>query len=114
MDIQQILTGAQEAMTVRRVFGEPMQVDGVTMVPAAVVGGGGGGGTRIPESGGAGFGISARPAGVFVVRNGDVAWRPAVDVNRVILGGQMVAIAAMWLLRPVAMRWLSRGGQASA
>ena len=114
MEIQQIMTGAQEAMTVRRVFGEPIHVDGVTMVPVAVVGGGGGGGTRMPESGGAGFGLSARPAGVFIVRSGDVAWRPAVDVNRVILGGQLVAIAAMWLLRPVAMRWLARGGSASA
>jgi hypothetical protein len=43
--------------------------------------------------------MSAKPFGVFVVADGDVSWRPAVDVNRVILGGQLVAIAALLVLR---------------
>ena len=105
MDPQLILTGAQDALTARRVFGEPIHADGVTIVPAAVVSGGGGGGGRGAEQGGVGFGLTARPAGVFVVRAGDARWRPAVDVNRVILGGQLVAITALLLLAPLAVTW---------
>ena len=105
MDPQLVITGAQEALTARRVFGDPIQADGVMLVPAAVVNGGGGG--RGAE-GGAGFGLSARPAGMFVVRDGDVRWRPAIDVNRVVLGGQLVAITALIVLRPILLRWLGR------
>ena len=36
---------------------------------------------------------------MFVIRDGAVRWRPAVDVNRVILGGQLVAITALLTLR---------------
>ena len=78
------------------------------MIPVAKVsGGGGGGGKRADESGG-GFGLSARPAGVFVVRDGDARWRPAIDVNRVIFGGQLVAVIAILTLGPVLRRWLSQ------
>jgi uncharacterized spore protein YtfJ len=108
MDPQLVLTGAQDALTARRVFGDPIQADGVTLVPAAIVSGGGGGGARGAADGGVGFGLKARPAGMFVVRNGDVSWRPAVDVNRVVLGGQLVAITALLVLRPVLVRWLGR------
>jgi len=108
MDTQLILTGAQDALTARRVFADPIQADGVTLIPAAIVGGGGGGGRKGAEDRGVGFGIKARPAGMFVVRNGDVSWRPAIDVNRMILGGQLVAITALVTLRPVLLKWLAR------
>jgi hypothetical protein len=39
---------------------------------------------------------------VFVLRNGRVSWRPAVDINRVILGGQIVAIVALLVIRGLA------------
>src|SRR5262249_60446281 len=42
MDTQLVLSGAQNAMTARRVFGDVIQADGVTLIPAAIVGGGGG------------------------------------------------------------------------
>jgi uncharacterized spore protein YtfJ len=105
MNTQQILVGAQEAMTARRVFGDPIHADGVTLLPVAIVGGGGGGGSKGTEEGGVGFGLSARPAGVFVVRDGDARWRPAIDVNRVILGGQLVAVAAILTVGPIVRRW---------
>lgn len=35
--------GARDAMTVKRVYGDPVQSDGVTLVPAAAVRGGAGG-----------------------------------------------------------------------
>ena len=107
MDAQLVVSGAQEALTARRVFGDPIQADGVTLIPAAVVSGGGGGGGRSAE-GGAGFGLKVRPAGMFVVRNGDVSWRPAIDVNRIVLGGQIVAMTALLTLRPVLLKWLGR------
>jgi len=108
MDPQLVLTGAQDALTARHVFGDPIQADGVTLVPAAIVSGGGGGGARGAADGGVGFELKARPAGMFVVRNGDVSWRPAIDVNRVVLGGQLVAITALLVLRPVLVKWLGR------
>jgi uncharacterized spore protein YtfJ len=101
---------AQDVLTVRRVFGEPIERDGVTVVPvvrfAAGAGAGSddgdqhGGGRSIRRGGsGGGYGLKAIPAGVFVIRDGAVRWRPAVDVNRVILGGQLVAITALLTLR---------------
>jgi uncharacterized spore protein YtfJ len=92
-----------------RVFGTPIQHDGMTVLPVAKIGGGGGGGEgsgpaeggREAAGTGGGFGVTARPAGVYVLRNGHVAWRPAVDVNRVVLGGQVVAVVALLVARSV-------------
>ena len=106
MNPQQVLAGAQDALTARRVFGDPIQADGTTIIPVAVLRGGGGGGRN--DIGGVGFGVMARPAGVFAVRNGDITWRPAIDVNRIILGGQLVAITALLTIGPPLVRWLSR------
>lgn len=108
MDAQQVLTGTQDALTSRRVFGEAVQVDGTTIIPVAVVRGGGGGGSVGANQAGAGFGVLAKPAGVYVIRNGSASWRPAVDVNRIVLGGQIVAMTALIALRPVLKAWLSR------
>ena len=105
MDPQQVLQSAQEAMTARRVFGEPLEAEGATILPVAVVGGGGGGGAR-GQDGGVGYGMGARPAGVYVIRNGRVSWRPAVNVNLIVAGGQLVAIVAILALRPIVARWL--------
>src|SRR5436309_1572966 len=89
------------------VFGEPISQNGTIVLPAAKVKGGLGGGTgRRPgtdgqaETGlGGGVGLIAKPLGVFVVKDGSVAWRPAVDVNMIILGGQIVALAALLTVR---------------
>jgi uncharacterized spore protein YtfJ len=37
---------------------------------------------------GAGFAARVKPLGVYVVHEDGVTWRPALDLNRVILGGQ--------------------------
>ena len=109
MDVQQIIASTQEALTVRRVFGDPIQVDGVTLIPTASVRGGAGGGGKTGEQGGVGFGLKARPTGTFVVKNGDVSWKPAVDVNRIILGGQLVAITALLtVVGPAVLSWMAR------
>ena len=41
------------------------------------------------------------PAGAYVVRDGTVRWEPAIDVNRAILGGQIVAIVLLLVLRSI-------------
>jgi uncharacterized spore protein YtfJ len=86
-DVDEMWKSARDAMTVKRVYGDPVQSDGVTLVPAAAVrGGAGGGGEGGAEGGGGGgFGIVARPIGAYVIRDGNVSWRPAVDLNRVLL-----------------------------
>ncbi len=106
MDVQDILGQARDAMTVKRVFGEPVERNGVTVIPVANVAGGGGGGSgaAIGEnggSGGVGFGLRASPAGVYVIKGETVAWQPAIDLNRVILGGQLVAVALILAVRAI-------------
>jgi uncharacterized spore protein YtfJ len=106
MDPQAILQRVEDAMNPRRVFGDPVQVDGVTVLPVATVGGGGGGGQKGDEGAGVGFGLGAQPAGVFVIRDGDAKWRPALNLNRVILGGQIVGLAAILTFGGLMRYWL--------
>lgn len=107
MNAQELLAQAQDVMTVKKVFGEPHEKDGVTIIPAAAIGGGGGGGSgnsgeRQGGSGsGAGFGLRARPVGAYAIKEGRVSWHPAVDVNRVILGAQVVAVIALLTIRTI-------------
>ncbi|MCI4351762.1 MAG: sporulation protein [Thermoplasmata archaeon] len=102
MDVLTAIEQARDAVTVRRVYGEPVEHDGVTVIPAAVVqgGGGGGGGTGPDGNGtGGGWGVRARPVGAYVFGDGRVRWEPAVDLTHVILGGQLVAVAGLLTLR---------------
>lgn len=105
MSFDDFIASARDAITVRKVFGEPFEQDGLTIIPAAQVIGGGGGGTGQDEAGqtgvGGGFGLMARPAGAFVIRDGQVAWRPALDPNTVVVAAAAVVITflAAWGLR---------------
>ena len=106
MEVQDVIAHARETLTVKRVFGEPYEKNGVTVIPVAKVqGGAGGGGGEGPEGqgkgSGSGFALIARPAGAFVVKGDDVQWRPAVDVNRIVLGAQVVAIVAFLSIRAI-------------
>jgi uncharacterized spore protein YtfJ len=106
MEVQEVLAQARDAMTVKRVFGEPYEKNGVTVIPAArVQGGAGGGGGEGPEGqgrgSGSGFGLAARPVGAYLIRGEEVTWRPAVDLNRIVLGAQVVAIVALLTLRAI-------------
>jgi len=101
MNVDELLRGAKDAMTARTVFAEPIERDGILIIPAAKVRGGGGGGGDNQENAGGGFGLSAKPAGAYIVRDGKVSWEPAMDVNRIVLGGQIVAIVALLVLRSI-------------
>ncbi len=109
MDPRELIKSVSVAMSARRVFGEPVERDGVTVIPAATVigGGGGGGGEGAGEpsaetaqgepqsqSGiGVGFGGVMWPAGAFEIKDGRVTWRPAIDLTRVLMMALGLAIA---------------------
>jgi uncharacterized spore protein YtfJ len=94
-NVDEMWKGAREAITVKRVYGDPVERDGVTVIPAASVRGGAGGGGDSQQNGGGGFGIAARPVGAYVIREGSVGWRPAVDLNRLLLvAGVLVYLIA--------------------
>lgn len=116
VDVRQVIEEAREVLTGRRVYSDPYERDGVTVILAARVQGGGGGGggqdsTQQPSNGrgpsqgyGGGFGVSAGPVGAFVIRGDDVRWVPAMDINKVIAGGQLVAVVFLLTLRRVFSR----------
>lgn len=110
--MNEIIEKAREAMTVERVFGAPIERDGIVVIPAAKVRGGAGGGSgRDGEERtgwGGGFGMMATPAGAYVIKEGVVHWQPALDVNRIILGGQILAIVALLVIRSLAKGRASR------
>lgn len=107
-----VLRRVVDGTTARTVFGDPITQDGVTVLPVARInsaGGGGGGAGPQPgardregEGTGAGLALAAKPIGVFVIRKGRVNWRPAVDINRVVLGAQVVGIIGLLTLRALA------------
>jgi uncharacterized spore protein YtfJ len=110
MDVNQLMQQTRDALTVSRVFGEPHELDGVTVIPVAVVRGGGGGGkgegagpdgVGTGSGSGGGFGLAGKPAGAYVIEGNRVRWRPAVDVNRIVFGGQVVLIVALLVLRSI-------------
>jgi uncharacterized spore protein YtfJ len=123
-DPSAIVSTAADLLTVRRVFGEAYEREGVRVIPVAkVLGGNGMGyggegygsegaddhadgqdvGHRGGEGGGGGWGVRVRPVGVYVLDDRGVHWRPALDLNRVILGGQLVGMVTVlsvaWALR---------------
>ena len=106
MDVFETIASARDAVNVSRVYGEPYERNGVTVIPAAaVMGGGGGGGGDQPDGStgsGLGFGLGGRPVGAYVIRGDEVKWEPAIDVSRLLLGG--LAIAGLVLLRAARRR----------
>ena len=117
MNVQELLSQARDNMTVKRVFGDPIERDGLTIIPvASVVGGAGGGsGEREGENAGsgAGYGLVARPAGAYIIKDGEVSWQPALDVNRVIIGGQIVAVVVALTIGSVVRARISARGDDS-
>ena len=100
-----LVDNIQERFTPRLVYGDMVEQDGLIVIPAIrVMSGFGGGGGTDPEHGeGEGaFGLRAKPVGAWVFKNGSVRWKPAIDVNAIILGGQLVGMfcaVAVWLMR---------------
>lgn len=115
-DVLDAVRAGVDSATAGRVFGTPVTGDGIVILPVARIAGGGGGGTAPgleggrSEGAGGGFGTYGRGLGVFVIKDGKVSWRPAIDVNRIVLGGQVVAVAALLVLRSVARIYAATHG----
>lgn len=103
MDVQRLLAQVTDTANVKRVFGDPIERDGCLVIPVAKVGGGGGGGGDGADAGGGG-GFAARPVGVFSVRDGAVSWHPALDINRIVLGSQLVGVVLLLTARSILTR----------
>jgi uncharacterized spore protein YtfJ len=114
MDAGNLLAKVSDNVSVRRVFGDAYEKNGVLIIPVAMVAGGGGAGTArtrrgdpavrpgsLPEGdatahdaaphdagpmdAGGGFGGLVLPTGVYVVKGDQVRWVPAVDVTIAVL-----------------------------
>jgi len=111
MDVQQLLSKVTDNLTVGRVFGEPIQHGDILIVPVARIRGGAGGGsgtgagaTNDVSNSGGGGGFDAKPAGVFVLKGGSVSWQPALDVTRIVIGGQVVTVVLALVVRSILRR----------
>jgi len=109
VDVQALLGKVGQNLSVSRAFGTAYEKDGSLVIPVAIVAGGGGGGEgtsgsptadapddvesedggTAPEAessgSGGGFGGVVMPAGVYVVKDEQVRWVPAVNANLVIV-----------------------------
>ena len=103
--LEELLAEVRDTLTVRRVYGEPYEKDGVTLIPAAAVrggvGGGEGEGPQGEGGGGGGFGMAARPVGAYQIKGDEVSWVPAADTTRVIIFSEVVAIVALLVFRSI-------------
>lgn len=85
-----ILTRIRDTMTAVTVYADPVERNGVTVIPATVTfAGGGGGGGEDAKSGsgeGGGFGMISRPVGAFVIRGDQVTWKPAIPPGLIVIG----------------------------
>ena len=117
--IKDVLVKVQDAVHVERVYGNPYEKDGAMIIPAASVRGGGAGGGGLDAEGasgeGVGFGVSARPVGAFVFKDGEATWKPAIDVTRIVVVCGLVAIAYFffrWRIEKARAKEAWRSGQA--
>jgi uncharacterized spore protein YtfJ len=74
------------------------------VIPVASVSAGAGGGSgsdaeRGGEGEGGGFGARGRPIGVYVIRDGEVSWRPVLDISRAIVWTNVALIALLLMSR---------------
>lgn len=94
--VDRTIEEAQAALTVKRAFGEPFKVDGLTIVPAArVAGAGAGGGANNKAAGwGTGFGLVSQPLGIYVIDDRGAHWVPAAATNGLLtmLGAPIAAL----------------------
>lgn len=102
MTIAELLASATDGMTVRRVFGDPVETPDGLVIPVARVSGGAGGGLGDDGHGsggsGGGTGFHAVPVGVYRVSGERVTWHPVVNANAVLLGAQVLVGAAILVL----------------
>jgi uncharacterized spore protein YtfJ len=111
VEVQELLGKVAQHLSVSRAFGTAYEKDGSLVIPVALVAGGGGGGegtsgtptseilvdgdlgveapvdSEASSGSGGGFGGVVMPVGVYVVKDEQVRWIPAVNANLVIIVG---------------------------
>jgi uncharacterized spore protein YtfJ len=111
VDVQELLNKVGQNLSVKRAFGVAYEKSDALIIPVALVAGGGGGGegtnggassstdegadtndakgsdgdAGAPGGSGGGFGGVVMPVGVYVVKDENVRWVPAVNANLVIV-----------------------------
>lgn len=71
------------------VHGKPYETpDGTTVIPVAEVRG------RARRGGESNLKVKTRPVGVFVIKDGNAKWRPAVDKTRITLAAIVVGLVS--------------------
>ena len=86
----------------RAVFGEPVERDGVTVIPVASTAwafGGGGGTSPEGEGTGGGGGSVARPIGWIELRAGGAEFKPLRDPRRALVAAGGLALAGLAIAR---------------
>jgi len=109
-----LIEEARESANWRAAFGEPQQVEGVTLIPVAQVGYGFGLGfgygtqsckeqdeATVPASGegsGGGGGATSKPLGILVMSQGQVSFESTSDRGKIALASIAVGALAIWEL----------------
>ncbi|MDQ1287851.1 MAG: hypothetical protein QG622_1416 [Actinomycetota bacterium] len=117
MTPEEIMEKVGDNLSVRRVFGEPIERDGTVVIPVAIVAGGGGVGSGTSEAGdgmGGGFGGLTRGIGAYTIRNGEVRFVPAVDIVALAGIGLMCLRVLVSVLRRHRRRGVPAGNSAGA
>ena len=100
MNVHEMVKGVNDALAVKRVYGDPVEKNGTTVVPIAAVRGGGGGGSDSDHNGGGGFGVQARPVGALVISGDRVRFEPVVDITRIVAASLAAFVVVAFLWRP--------------
>jgi hypothetical protein len=85
----------RDTVSAGRVFAEPVQRGGTTVIGVARVYGGGGGEQLANGETAGGVGLLAGPVGAYVIRDGKVRWIPAVDVNVLVLAAGVIVLIVL-------------------
>jgi uncharacterized spore protein YtfJ len=100
MKYDELVAKTKDSLEARMVYTEPYEKNGITVIAAARIAGGGGGGNGKDKTGqegeGSGFGLTAKPTGAYVIKDGKVRWEPAVDVNRLLGTIGAIVVAALF------------------
>lgn len=97
------------------IYAEPIERDGVTIVPVAkaAYGFGGGGGKKEGEEGsGGGGGVAVMPVGYIEIKNGETRFRQIVKVATLIpliASGSLALLTVVWGIRKLLKK--SKGGR---
>ena len=107
MQLVDLFTETRDSLQGKRVYAQPLDIDGMTVIPAAAVWGAAGGADGQDGPGG-GFALTARATGAFLVKDGTVSWKPAVDVNRLVVILGLVALVGLFIGTRAAKRRRAR------